>query len=54
MVVMRLSAFIMLCIGVEITWNGVRALAEQIQFAPPAAAPAKSTVPAAPAEPKVP
>jgi len=54
MVVMRLSAFIMLCIGVEITWNGVRALAEQVQFAPPAAVPAKSTVPAAPAEPKVP
>ena len=38
---MRLSAFIMLCIGVEITWNGVRALAEQLQFAPPAASSAR-------------
>ncbi len=27
MVVLRLSAFIVLCIGVEITWNGVRSLA---------------------------
>ncbi len=26
MVVLRLSAFIVLCIGVQITWNGVRAL----------------------------
>ena len=54
MVVMRLSAFIMLCIGVEITWNGVRALAEQVQFAPPAASSARSAAPAAPAEPKAP
>jgi multiple antibiotic resistance protein len=51
MVVMRLSAFIMLCIGVEITWNGVRALAEQVQFKPQAESSAKA---AAPAEPKVP
>jgi multiple antibiotic resistance protein len=30
MVVVRLSAFIMLCIGVGITWNGVKALLAQI------------------------
>ena len=30
MVVLRLSAFIVLCIGVEITWNGVKALASEI------------------------
>jgi hypothetical protein len=30
MVVVRLSAFIMLCIGVEITWNGVKALLAEI------------------------
>ena len=54
MVVMRLSAFIMLCIGVEITWNGVRTLAGQIEFSPPAASSAKSGAHAAPAEPKVP
>lgn len=39
MVVLRLSAFIVLCIGVEVTWNGVKALAADLQFAPPAAAP---------------
>ena len=39
MVVLRLSAFIVLCIGVEITWNGVKGLAAELQFAPPAAAP---------------
>jgi multiple antibiotic resistance protein len=38
MVVLRLSAFIVLCIGVEIAWNGVKALASQITFAPPQAA----------------
>ena len=37
MVVLRLSAFIVLCIGVEITWNGVKALASELTFAPPAA-----------------
>jgi multiple antibiotic resistance protein len=46
MVVLRLSAFIVLCIGVEITWNGVKELASGVSFAPPAApapaAPAKS------------
>jgi len=45
MVVLRLSAFIVLCIGVEITWNGIRALASELTFAPPPAAtpaPAKS------------
>jgi multiple antibiotic resistance protein len=30
MVVVRLSAFIMLCIGVGITWNGVKALLAEI------------------------
>jgi multiple antibiotic resistance protein len=30
MVVVRLSAFIMLCIGVGITWNGVKSLLAQI------------------------
>jgi multiple antibiotic resistance protein len=37
MVVLRLSAFIVLCIGVEITWNGIRALAGELSFGPPAA-----------------
>jgi multiple antibiotic resistance protein len=35
MVVLRMSAFIVLCIGVEITWNGVKALASELLFAPP-------------------
>ncbi len=41
MVVLRLSAFIVLCIGVQIAWNGVRALVEELPFAAtqPAAAP---------------
>ena len=44
MVVLRLSAFIVLCIGVEITWNGIRALASELTFAPPVAtAPASAT-----------
>jgi len=30
MVVVRLSAFIMLCIGVGISWNGVKALLAEI------------------------
>ena len=45
MVVLRLSAFIVLCIGVEIAWNGVKALASEISFAAPHAvqpAPAKT------------
>ena len=29
MVVLRLSAFIVLCIGVEISWNGIKSLASQ-------------------------
>jgi multiple antibiotic resistance protein len=33
MVVLRLSAFIVLCIGVQIAWNGVRALVEELPFA---------------------
>jgi len=41
MVVLRLSAFIVLCIGVQIAWNGIRALVEELPFAaPPASAPA--------------
>jgi len=47
MVVLRLSAFIVLCIGVEITWNGIKALASELSFAPPAA-----SAPAAPAATK--
>lgn len=44
MIVLRLSAFIVLCIGVQIAWNGVRALVEELPFAAsnvatPAAAP---------------
>jgi multiple antibiotic resistance protein len=44
MAVLRLSAFIVLCIGVEITWNGIRALAAELPFAaaPAPAHPAKS------------
>jgi multiple antibiotic resistance protein len=38
MVVLRLSAFIVLCIGVEISWNGIKSLATQLSFAPPQAA----------------
>ncbi len=46
MVILRLSAFVLLCIGVEITWNGVRNLSKELPFAiPPAAAPA-TAVPA--------
>ncbi len=33
MVVLRLSAFILLCIGVQISWNGVRNLARELPFA---------------------
>ncbi len=49
MVVLRLSAFIVLCIGVEITWNGIRALASELTFAPPAAAAPATTQGDAPA-----
>jgi multiple antibiotic resistance protein len=45
--VLRLSAFIVLCIGVQIAWNGARALLEEL----PAFAPA-TVVPAAPADGK--
>jgi multiple antibiotic resistance protein len=54
MVVLRLSAFIVLCIGVEITWNGVRALAAQLEFAPPSASTAKPPAHPARAEPRTP
>jgi hypothetical protein len=30
MVVLRLSAFIVLCIGVQIAWNGAKALVEEV------------------------
>jgi multiple antibiotic resistance protein len=47
MVVLRLSAFVVLCIGVQIGWNGIRTLALDLSFAPPTAVPAPSpTVPA--------
>jgi multiple antibiotic resistance protein len=36
MVVLRLSAFIVLCIGVQIAWNGTKALVEEFPFAAPA------------------
>lgn len=45
MVVLRLSAFIVLCIGVQIAWNGVKALIEELPFA---SAPARAPVPEAP------
>ncbi len=32
MVVLRLSAFIMLCIGVEVMWNGAKALLAELPF----------------------
>ena len=32
-VVVRLSAFIMVCIGVSITWNGVKALLAEFGIA---------------------
>lgn len=53
MVVLRLSAFIVLCIGVEITFNGIKALAAELSFAPPGStAPAGAVPPAtAPASP---
>lgn len=47
MVVLRLSAFIVLCIGVEITWNGVRSLAAEL---PSAVAPAPGHGAAPPAD----
>jgi multiple antibiotic resistance protein len=46
MVVLRLSAFIVLCIGVQIGWNGVKALSQEFPFAVPAVpAPATSARP---------
>ena len=44
MVVLRLSAFIVLCIGVEITWNGIRTLATELTSAGPAPVTAPGTV----------
>jgi len=50
MVVLRLSAFIMLCIGVEIAWNGAKALLSELPLAtaPPAVAAPQAVPPAAP------
>ena len=45
MVVLRLSAFIVLCIGVQIAWNGVKALAEEIPLPLPTS-PAQTLAPA--------
>jgi multiple antibiotic resistance protein len=45
MVVLRLSAFIVLCIGVEIAWNGIRSLAAELPFAV-APAPTEGSAPA--------
>ena len=43
MVILRLSAFIVLCIGVEITWNGIKTLASELTFSSaPVTAPAKA------------
>jgi len=42
MVVLRLSAFIVLCIGVQISWNGIRALASELEFGAP---PPRAAVP---------
>ena len=33
MVILRLSAFIVLCIGVQISWNGIKTLASELSFA---------------------
>lgn len=55
MVVLRLSAFIVLCIGVEIAWNGAKALLAEVPFAtvPGVASPANGTsTPSAEAGPK--
>jgi len=51
MVLLRLSAFIVLCIGVEITWNGIRSLAAELPFA---VAPAHGGAPTAAPPPKAP
>jgi multiple antibiotic resistance protein len=46
MVVLRLSAFIVLCIGVQIAWNGVRALYSELSS--PTPVPASAPAPKAP------
>jgi multiple antibiotic resistance protein len=40
MVLLRLSAFIVLCIGVQIAWNGTRTLLQELPWAAAPAAPA--------------
>lgn len=42
MVLMRLSAFIMFCIGVQITWNGASTLVRDFNAPPAVTAPAKA------------
>jgi multiple antibiotic resistance protein len=51
MAVLRLSAFIVLCIGVQIAWNGARALLEELPFAPSANSAVAPAAPPAPARP---
>jgi multiple antibiotic resistance protein len=41
-VLMRVSAFVLFCIGVQITWNGARTLVVQLNAPPPVTAPAKA------------
>jgi hypothetical protein len=40
MALLRLSAFIVLCIGVQIGWNGVKGLLDELGPAVPQGAPA--------------
>ncbi|MBS0321751.1 MAG: hypothetical protein JSR18_14495 [Proteobacteria bacterium] len=44
-VLLRLSAFIVLCIGVQIAWNGLRTLHGELNAPPAAVAPARATTP---------
>ncbi len=43
LVLIRLSAFILLCIGVQITWNGASTLVRDFNAAPVVTAPAKAS-----------
>lgn len=42
-VLMRISAFVLFCIGVQITWNGARTLATEFHAPPVVRAPAKAS-----------
>ena len=46
----KLTAFLLLCIGVQITWNGVRGLANELLASPAAAGDPATTSPGAPAK----